>query len=153
MEYFGADKPLAEITAGDANAWVIWLKDRYASGTAGRTVNRAKQFFRAAVRREVIGKNPFADAKAPSQVNEARKFFVARDVAYGVLDACPDAECRLLFALSRFGGLRCPSEHPALTWPDVDWERNPGDSGVYCEIPAICEGEGLPLVGLEPTTR
>jgi len=30
----------------------------------------------------------------------------------------------LLFALSRFGGLRCPSEHLALTWNDVDWERN-----------------------------
>jgi integrase len=41
-----------------------------------------------------------------------------------VLQACPDAEWRLLFALSRFGGLRCPSEHLALTWPDVDWERN-----------------------------
>jgi integrase len=41
-----------------------------------------------------------------------------------VIDACPDAEWRLIFALSRFGGLRCPSEHLALTWPDVDWERD-----------------------------
>jgi hypothetical protein len=29
----------------------------------------------------------------------------------------------LLVALSRYGGLRCPSEHLALTWADVDWER------------------------------
>jgi len=29
----------------------------------------------------------------------------------------------LIFALSRYGGLRCPSEHLALTWQDVDWER------------------------------
>src|SRR5690606_20279019 len=28
-----------------------------------------------------------------------------------------------LFALSRFGGLRCPSEHLALRWIDVDWEN------------------------------
>ena len=41
-----------------------------------------------------------------------------------VLDACPDAQWRLLFALSRFGGLRCPSEHLGLRWGDVDWERN-----------------------------
>jgi integrase len=27
-----------------------------------------------------------------------------------------------LFALSRYGGLRCPSEHLALTWGDVDLE-------------------------------
>jgi integrase len=26
-------------------------------------------------------------------------------------------------ALSRYGGLRCPSEHLTLTWADVDWER------------------------------
>jgi integrase len=35
----------------------------------------------------------------------------------------PDGQWRLLFALSRFGGLRCPSEHLALRWSDVDWER------------------------------
>lgn len=34
-----------------------------------------------------------------------------------------DAQWRLLFALSRFGGLRCPSEHLALRWSDVDWGR------------------------------
>src|SRR6516162_4326268 len=123
VEYFGVEKPLAEITAGDADAWVIWLKAQYANGTVGRTVNRAKQFFRAALRKEIISKNPFADAKPPSQVNEARKFFVTLEAAYKVLDACPDNEWRLLFALSRFGGLRCPSEHFALTWADVDWER------------------------------
>jgi hypothetical protein len=33
-------------------------------------------------------------------------------------------EWKLLFALSRYGGLRCPSEHLALTWADIDWERD-----------------------------
>jgi len=121
VEYFGVEKPLAEITAGDADAWVIWLKAQYANGTVGRTVNRAKQFFRAALRKEIISKNPFADAKAPSQVNEARKFFVTLETAYKVLDACPDAEWRLIFALSRFGGLRCPSEHLARYRTDRAW--------------------------------
>jgi integrase len=41
-----------------------------------------------------------------------------------VIAACPDAEWRLIFALSRYGGLRCPSEHLALRWGDIDWERN-----------------------------
>ena len=40
-----------------------------------------------------------------------------------MLEACPDAQWRLLFALSRFGGLRCPSEHLSLRWANVDWER------------------------------
>jgi integrase len=123
VKFFGADKPLAEITAGDADAWGIWLKGCYANGTAGRTIKRAKQFFREAQRNRIIPESPFADARPPSLVNEARKFFVPLEAAYKVLVACPDAEWQLLFALSRFGGLRCPSEHFALTWADVDWER------------------------------
>ncbi len=124
VEFFGKERGLDSITAGDVDAWVIWLKGRYANGTAGRTIKRAKQFFRAALRKKILAENPFADAKAPSQVNEARKFFVTLEATYKVLDACPDFEWRLLFALSRFGGLRCPSEHLALKWSDVDWERD-----------------------------
>ena len=55
--------------------------------------------------------------------NKARMYYVTREEAQKVLDACPDAQWRLLFALSRFGGLRCPSEHLGLRWGDVDWEH------------------------------
>jgi integrase len=37
--------------------------------------------------------------------------------------ACPDAEWRSIVALSRYGGLRCPSEVLSLRWNDIDWER------------------------------
>ncbi|MBI1311903.1 tyrosine-type recombinase/integrase [bacterium] len=40
------------------------------------------------------------------------------------LEYCPDHEWRLLFALSRFGGLRCPSEHVGLRWGDIQWSEN-----------------------------
>ena len=53
-----------------------------------------------------------------------RMYFVTQEVAEKVLEACPDAQWRLLFALSRYGGLRCPSEHLALRLGDVDWERD-----------------------------
>jgi len=48
---------------------------------------------------------------------------VTRAEAEKVLETCPDAQWRLLFALSRYGGLRCPSEHLALRWADIDWEN------------------------------
>src|SRR3954465_9085694 len=51
-------------------------------------------------------------------------FFVSREDVQKVLDACPDVQWRLLFSLSRFGGLRCPSEHLMLKWADVDWDKN-----------------------------
>ena len=36
----------------------------------------------------------------------------------------PDVEWRLIVALSRYCGLRCPSEHLSLKWGDIDWEHN-----------------------------
>jgi integrase len=123
LAFFGADKPLGDITPGDADAWAVWLKGRYAPGTASRVVKWAKQFFRAARRKRLITEDPFADARPISPVDQARRFFVTREVAYKILEACPDAEWRLAFALCRFGGLRCPSELRALRWADVDWER------------------------------
>ena len=41
-----------------------------------------------------------------------------------VIDASHCREMRLLIALSRFGGLRTPSETRRLQWADIDWERN-----------------------------
>ena len=86
---------------------------------------RAKQLFRAATRKRLISENPFGDMKDTNvKANEEREFFVTCEMAQKVIDACPDAEWRLIFALSRFGGLRCPSEHLLLKWGDVDWERD-----------------------------
>ncbi|HEY5310969.1 MAG TPA: hypothetical protein VIK18_00570 [Pirellulales bacterium] len=56
--------------------------------------------------------------------NESRFFYLSREAAEKVLEACPDAQWRLLFARSRFGALRCPSEHLSRRWGDVDWANN-----------------------------
>jgi integrase len=45
-----------------------------------------------------------------------------REEAAKVLEACPDVEWQLIFALARYGGLRTPSETLALKWSDVNWE-------------------------------
>jgi integrase len=131
IEYFGADRPLSDITVGDAKDWRRWLTrptDKGGQGLAENTARRrcsiAKQFFADGVERELIGRNPFAKMKGISVgANRARDYFITRDEAEAVLNACPDAQWKLLFALSRYGGLRCPSEHLALTWGDVNWER------------------------------
>src|SRR5262249_55370419 len=79
VEFFGKGRSLKSITPGDADAWLLWLRERYANGTAGRTVKRAKQFFRSAVRSRLIPSNPFEDVRPPSQVNESRKHFVTKE--------------------------------------------------------------------------
>ncbi len=125
VEHFGPEKALREITPGDADQWRLYL---IGQGLSDNTVRRrcgiAKQFFRAALRRRLISSNSFVDLKASVQANKQREYFVNREMAQKVLDACPDPEWKLLFALSRYGGLRCPSEHLQLKWKDVDWTLN-----------------------------
>ncbi len=120
---------LNEVTVAAAKDFVRWMKAKtkpLAENTARRMTGFARQFFNDAVERELIGKNPFLarDIKVSIRGNAERFHFVSRDDAVKVLEACPDAQWRLIFALSRFGGLRCPSEHLALTWGDVDWSHN-----------------------------
>lgn len=125
LSFFGPNRPLTEISAGDADEWREHLLGRgLSAATVSREVKRARQFFRAAVRKSLIRENPFADLPAPQQVNRSREHFVSRDVADRVIGACPDAEWRLIVALARYGGLRCPSEVLSLEWSDVDWGRN-----------------------------
>ena len=122
LDFFGKDKPIDGITPGDADQWRLFLVGlNLAENTVRRRCGIAKQFFNFARRKRLIAENPFADLKALVQSNRQRDYFVTREEARKVLDACPDAEWRLIFALSRFGGLRCPSEHLALKWSDVDW--------------------------------
>lgn len=155
VEYFGADKPLADVTEGDAEDWRQWLREKRVShpgrkksptarasqaskrdrdkpkqepkrlqeNTIRRRCGRARQLFQAAMRHRLIIRNPFIELKGVSVLaNKSRDYFVTRDEADAVLKACPDKQWQLLFALSRYGGLRCPSEHLALTWGDVDFD-------------------------------
>jgi integrase len=125
VEFF-KDRPLDSITVADARKFEIWLKSKdYAKATIGRTLKRAKQFFKAAIDEEIgIAKNPFKDIKPPAQVNKSRKEVVTRQMTEGLLAACPDDEWRLIIALARYGGLRIPSELTGLEWANVNWELN-----------------------------
>ncbi|MFM8496484.1 MAG: tyrosine-type recombinase/integrase, partial [Planctomycetia bacterium] len=88
-------------------------------------VSRAKQFFRAALRQRLIKENPFGDMKklAVGASDRSRAFQITGEMAQQVLDACPDDHWRLIFALSRYGGMRVPSEICLLEWQHIDWER------------------------------
>ena len=125
IEFFGKAKRLDEITAGDADDFRIDLKSKgLAEATIRGRCKRAKQFFAAAVKKKIIAENPFVDIKCGNYANAERYYFLSRQETQAVLDACPDAEWRLIFALCRFGGLRCPSEVLRLQWGDIDWEHS-----------------------------
>jgi len=124
LGFFGKERTLADITPGDCDDWrAHQVGLGLAPATIGREVKRAKQFFRAAVRKKLIAENPMQDVKAGPQDNKSREYFVTVEETEKIIAACPDAEWRLIVALARYGGLRTPSETFALTWLCVDWER------------------------------
>jgi integrase len=138
--FFGADRQLASFGPADADDFRRHMMSVVGENTAKRVCGRAKQFFTAAVRRGLIDKSPFADMKGVSvKANPARAFYVSRELTARVLAACPTPTWRLIFALARYGGLRCPSEHMALNWSDVDWDKSrlrvPSSKTAYCGKP------------------
>ena len=122
-EHFGGTRTLESVTPADADAFAIWLKGKYAEATAARSITRARQFFAAAIRARLIFENPFATVKPGKMSNPDRAAFISREVIAKVSEACPSAEWRLIVALARFAGLRCPSEFYTLDWADVLWEQ------------------------------
>ena len=125
LGFFGSSRRLAAITPGDADEYRVHLKAQGLSeGTIRRECKRAKQVLTAAVKKRLLSENPFAGLRCGNYVNAERFYFVKLAEVQAVIEACPDAEWRLIFALARFGGLRCPSEVLALKWADVNWEHS-----------------------------
>jgi integrase len=125
VDFFGESHDLRTITAADAEDWrAFMLKGKLGENTIRRHVGRARQLFKAAIRRGVTrGANPFEGMAVKVRADKTRLHFVKADDVRKIIDAAPDAQWKLLLALARWGGLRIPSEALALTWRDVDFEH------------------------------
>jgi len=125
IEFFGADKAIRQISPEDAEHWRDYLTEQELSpATVNKRCGNAKVFFNVAVRQKLISENPFIELESKSIANKERQYFLERNDAEKILNTCPDVEWKLIFSLSRFGGLRCPSEILSLQWSDVNWEQS-----------------------------
>jgi integrase len=126
--YFGTKVNIRKITSAMAADWRLWLGDQISPQTKKpislATINthcgNAKTLFAEACRRELIPRNPFLNLSSGRIA--AKTDYIDIEMIEKVIAACPDAEWRLLFGLTRYAGLRCPSETHLLTWSHVDWE-------------------------------
>ena len=126
-EYFGKDKPLRSITTGDCDQFKVWLlTQELAATTVAKRLCFARGFLHVARKHKLLEENPFSEVKIPTANVSARQRFIDRDSVAGLL-AVANPTWRTIIALSRFGGLRCPSEVLSLEWRHVDWERGRPD--------------------------
>lgn len=162
--FLGADAPLASITPAHADNWRKSIAEAKANpdnkaepaktlarATVAKRVVIAKSVFRKAVRWGLIASSPFADLRAGSQSNPDRASYVSVESIRAILAACPDDQWRAIVALSRYAGLRCPSEVVALRWGDVNWER--GRLTVRSPKTAGHEGHAVRVLPIAPELR
>lgn len=124
LDFFGPDRPLRDISEGSADQWRIYLTEQdLADNTVRRRTGIAKQFCRAAIRQRLILSNPFEHLVSATHGNRDKYRFVTLLETQQILEACPNSQWRAIVAMTRFGGLRCPSEILLAEWQDVDWER------------------------------
>ena len=121
-DFFGADRRLDDISPGDADDFRRNLQkaEKLSAATVVRRCTLARTFFNDAMRRKLIDSNPFEGVGKGSTANPERQRFIDQDTIAKVIDACPNAEWRTLVALSRYAGLRVPSEALLLRWQDID---------------------------------
>lgn len=120
----GAGADLRTLTAADAERVKQHYQDeKLAGSTISRRLKTAKMLFKHAVKVKMVGENPFADVKGKSNDQTARQFYVSADDTRRLI-AAADPTWRVVLALARFGGLRCPSEVLSLRWENVNFETD-----------------------------
>lgn len=122
IDHFGANFDMALVSEGDAEDFKMFLvSEKLAPTTIHKRLQVARMFFRAARKRKLISANPFADVTAKAVMPSDRQQFVTREQTEKLLAVC-DPTWRMIVALCRFAGMRCPSEVLSLRWENVLWD-------------------------------
>ena len=124
-KFFGGDCSLADITPARAESFRQSMLDvSLRPSTIYKRLQHSRMFLDHAKRQGLVAENPFEFVRnRQGDVSERRVYVPAADVGR-LIEYAPDGVFKLLVALSRFGGLRVPSEALSLRWRDIDWERS-----------------------------
>ena len=123
---------LDELTTGMAVEFKDFLHGRpgkrkqelMSVATVNKMCGVLAQIFAHACEHGLVSKNPFINSMIKRSVppNPSNHVYVEPDIVRTIISACQDEEDALMFALSRFAGLRLSSEIQELRWSDVNLE-------------------------------
>jgi integrase len=133
FSFFDRNTDLSKLAPEDFEEWKEFLLTEYRSPRNGKplveatvagAITKVKALFNWAVSKKWIAKdmNPLQGIGRGSFVNRKNDRFVTTDEYRRLLDACPCLDWRVIIALVRIGGLRCPSEVLRLKWTDINWD-------------------------------
>lgn len=140
--YFSAGRSFRTITRAECDSFRHWLlttggknQTALSKATATNRCHRAKSIFKFAIENKWLDENPFQHSAKRLEVNRARDRYITIEVFNRMVNATTDRELRLLLAMVRIAGVRCPSEIRPLTWQSVQW-----DEGVIVVVAPKTEG-------------
>ena len=124
IKYFGRDVDPKNISEEMAESFVESMRlNKLSPSTIDKRIKTARQIFNAMIRAKIISENPFQETKVTPTIDQDRNVYVGRDLIERIIDSIPDPEWRLIVGLSRYCGLRTPSEILTLTWDCVLWDK------------------------------
>jgi integrase len=120
--FFGEKTDLRDVTESRADEFrTHYLTRGLASATVARRLKSCRMLFKHALRMKLVSANPFAEVTSKNVSNEERKHYVTAADTERIVAAC-NPQWRIIVALARFAGLRCPSEVLSVKWSDVNWD-------------------------------
>jgi integrase len=131
LAFFESDRCITTIGKGDAEDFRIHLETKarkvakgkphagLGKNTVRRRIGRSREFFNLAVRREIIGINPFADESVTVGNSPGRQFFVPADWIERCIKHAGCEDWRIMLAFARYAGMRS-HETRMQRWSDID---------------------------------
>lgn len=127
---FAGGKSVSELTAGDGDRFLKWLRKKkkkngepYAPNYISKIVKTSRQVFAYGAADNLLSVNPLAGVSAPERIDEERDYEITPEMTEAILQAA-NPKYRLIIALARYGGLRCPSELIGLRWSHILWDKD-----------------------------
>lgn len=148
---FDGRRDLRSITPDEASQWRAGLQQAGLSvASVNGFVGFAKTMFNEALRRKLLAENPFEHLAGGSVASQSERYITPEEIEK-VLTACPNLRYKVVFALARHAGLRCPSETHGLTWADIDFEK--GTMRVRSPKTERHAGHEVRMVPVDPRLR
>jgi len=123
LAFLPPDLTIGQVTRGHAKQFYEHLRGRkLAALTIQKQIRISRQVFEDAVDFELLQVNPFSRIRVSTNSTKSN-VEVPRETIDRVLTRC-DLTWKVIVALSRYGGLRTPSETLSIKWTDIDWENN-----------------------------
>ena len=124
FEYFDENELVENLSNDSMTQWKNLLLKELATASVATVIKQTKTCFLWAVKQDLIPKSPLEGIAPGNFRNKSKDRLISMKEYYRLLDACPCQDWRVIIALARIGGLRCPSEVITLRWSDVKWEKN-----------------------------